>query len=500
MRTISISFFVVAIISLTSQYSSGQCTPFYVFTGDFFGDQFGVSVSSAGDVNNDGYDDVIIGAMLNDAAGTQAGRAYVFSGQTGDTIYVFSGEAIDDFFGVSVSSAGDVNNDGYGDLIIGAFRNDAGGAHAGRAYVFSGQTGDTIYVFTGEDNFSSLGISVSSAGDVDSDGYDDVIVGAHGYGDAEGRAYIFSGQTGDTLYVYTGEAANDQLGVSVSSAGDVDNDGYDDFIIGANRNDAGGSNAGRAYVFSGKTGDTIHVFTGEAAEDLFGVSVSSAGDVNNDGYDDIIIGAYKNDVAGPNAGRAYVFSGLTGDTLYVFNGEAAGDQFGISVSSAGDVNNDGYDDIIIGANKNDYGGTDAGRAYLFSGQTGDTLYVFNGEADDRFGTSVSSAGDVDSNGNYDLIIGANLNDSGGPSAGAAYVFTDCVLSCCVGDRGDLNGDGTDANILDLTFAVDRIFRGGPASACIEEADVNDDGTPHNILDLTFLVDRIFRGGPAPGPC
>ena len=442
MRTISISFFVVAIISLTSQYSSGQCTPFYVFTGDFFGDQFGVSVSSAGDVNNDGYDDVIIGAMLNDAAGTQAGRAYVFSGQTGDTIYVFSGEAIDDFFGVSVSSAGDVNNDGYGDLIIGAFRNDAGGAHAGRAYVFSGQTGDTIYVFTGEDNFSSLGISVSSAGDVDSDGYDDVIVGAHGYGDAEGRAYIFSGQTGDTLYVYTGEAASDQLGVSVSSAGDVDNYGYDDFIIGANRNDAGGSNAGRAYVFSGKTGDTIHVFTGEAAEDFFGVSVSSAGDVNNDGYDD----------------------------------------------------------IIIGANKNDYGGTDAGRAYLFSGQTGDTLYVFNGEADDRFGTSVSSAGDVDSNGNYDLIIGANLNDSGGPSAGAAYVFTDCVLSCCVGDRGDLNGDGTDANILDLTFAVDRIFRGGSASNCSEEADINADGTPHNILDLTFLVDRIFRGGPPPGPC
>ena len=139
--------------------------------------------------------------------------------------------------------------------------------------------------------------------------------------------------------------------------------------------------------------------------------------------------------------------------------------------------------------------------YVYSGKTGDTLITFGGESSgDLFGVRAASAGDIDNDGFPDFIISAYLSDSGGVHAGRVYVYSGCDLSCCVGDRGDLNGDGTDANILDLTFAVDRIFRGGSASDCSEEADINADGTPHNVLDLTFLVDRIFRGGPAPGPC
>ena len=255
------------------------------------------------------------------------------------------------------------------------------------------------------------------------------------------------------------------------------------------------------YVFSGKTGDTLYVFTGEASSDIFSISASFAGDVNNDGFDDIIVGAYSHYAGGADAGRAYVFSGKTGDTLYIFTGEAAGDQFGYTVNSAGDINGDSYDDVIVGAPFNDESGLDFGRVYVYSGRTGDTLITFSGDNSfDFFGARVASAVDIDSDGFSDIIVSAFTSDSGGTESGRVYVYSGCDLSCCVGDRGDLNGDGNDANILDLTFAVDRIFRGGSASDCSEEADINDDGTPHNILDLTFLVDRIFRGGPAPGPC
>ncbi|MCH7690742.1 MAG: FG-GAP repeat protein [candidate division Zixibacteria bacterium] len=372
---------ILIIVAVSSAHS--QCPPVYIFTGEAAGDFFGRSVASAGDVDNDGFDDLIVGAPLNNAAGSNAGRAYVFSGQTGDTIYIFTGEAGNDFFGRSVASAGDVNNDGFDDLIVGAFRNDAGGDGFGRVYVFSGQTGDTIYTFAGETAVDWFGFSVASAGDVDNDGFDDLIVGARrndAGGEDAGRAYVFSGQTGDTIYVFTGEAAGDHFGISVASAGDVDNDGFDDLIVGAFTNSAAGIAAGRAYVFSGQTGDTIHVFTGEAAEDIFGFSVASAGDVNKDGFADLIVGARNNGAGGTRAGRAYVFSGQTGDTLYVFTGETAEDGFGFSVASAGDVNNDGFDDLIVGARYNDAGGFNTGRAYVFSGLNGDTIYVFTGEA------------------------------------------------------------------------------------------------------------------------
>jgi len=348
----------IIILILAVSPAQSQCPPVYTFTGDEEGDLLGFSVASAGDVNNDGYDDFIIGAPK--AGGLyNPGRAYVFSGLTGDTLYVFIGETDFDSFGISVSEAGDVNNDGFGDVIIGANTYGFGGVFPGKAYIFSGKTGSTLYEFTGEADGDRFGSSVASAGDVNYDGFDDIIVGAwrNDGGSIEvGRAYVFSGQTGDTLYVFTGEGPFDNFGRSVASAGDVNNDGFDDLIVGAYRNDAGGENAGRAYVFSGLNGDTIHVFTGEASFDAFGYSVASAGDLNNDGFDDLIVGAYLSSASGPKAGRVYVFSGQTGDTIYVFSGETHSDGFGYSVASAGDVNNDSISDVIVGAIGNEAGG------------------------------------------------------------------------------------------------------------------------------------------------
>jgi hypothetical protein len=397
----------------------------YTFTGET-NECLGWSVSGAGDVNKDGYADLIVGEPYNDAGGFEAGRAYVYSGQNGVLLYTFTGEAAGNIFGKSVSGAGDVNNDGYADLIVGA----SYGGDGGRAYLYSGKNGALFYTFNAETSNDWFGFSVSGAGDVNNDGYADLIVGAANYeaaGWSAGRAYVYSGNTRAVLYTFNGEATDDNFGWSVSGAGDVNNDGYADLIVGAYRNNAGGSDAGRAYVYSGQTGALLYTFTGEAANDQFGYSVSGAGDVDGDGYDDLIVGAHYNDAGGGDAGRAYVFSCqeiCAYEELYAITGEAAGDYFGRPVSGAGDVNNDGYADLIVGAYYNDAGGTDAGQAYVYYGQTGGLLYTFTGEAaDDHFGWSVSGAGDVNNDGYADLIVGADGNDAGGSYAGRAYVYS-----------------------------------------------------------------------------
>jgi hypothetical protein len=413
-------------------------------TGAAAGDEFGYSVSIAGDVNGDGYSDVIIGAPYNNAGGTEAGRAYIYFGGTlMDNIadVTMTGEAAGDYFGYSVSTAGDVNGDGYSDVIVGAYGNDAGGSNAGRSYIYFGGTSmdnTADVIMTGEATGDCFGGSVATAGDVNGDGYSDVIVGAlwnDAGGTWAGRAYIYFGGTpmnNNTDVTMTGEAANDWFGTSVSTAGDVNRDGYSDVIVGAYGNDAGGYQAGRAYIYFGGTSmdDIADVtMTGEAAYDFFSISVSTAGDVNGDKYSDVIVGAYLNDAGGTWAGRAYIyFGGTSMDDIadVTMTGGAAYDWFGSSVSTAGDVNKDGYSDVIVGSYCNYPGEIDAGRSYIYFGGTStnnNTDVIIIGEAaGDAFGGAVSTAGDVNGDGYSNVIVGASGNDAGGDDAGRAYIY------------------------------------------------------------------------------
>jgi hypothetical protein len=446
------------------------------FTGAAAGDWFGISVASAGDVNGDGYSDVIVGAPDNDAVGTNAGRAYIYFGGPGMDLtadVMLSGQATGDLFGICVAGAGDVNGDGYGDVIVGAHYNDAGGSNAGRAYIYYGGSAMNAVVdiiLTGaaaEDHFGSC---VASTGDVNGDGYSDVIVGAN-YNDAggtnAGRAYIYYGgsamdATADVML--TGQAANDYFGSSVASAGDLNGDGYNDVIVGAPYNDAAGTDAGRAYVFYGgfaMDGTADLTLTRAAAGDNFGNCVAGAGDVNGDGYSDVIVGARG---TGGGAGSAFVYYG--GATVTYAGGLAgvvADDRFGYSVSSAGDVNGDGYGDVIVGARSNDAGGADAGRAYIYFGSatwdaTADVTLT-GAAAGDNFGQCAASAGDVNGDGYGDVVVGANLNDAGGTDAGRAYLYMNSLTGTDIPDEffsggaagvrfgysvagaGDVNGDG-----------------------------------------------------------
>ena len=470
-----------------------------ILTGLTTGDQFGYSVSSAGDVNGDGYSDVIVGANLNDGGASNAGRAYIFFGgssMNNVADVILTGAAASDNFGTSVSTAGDVNGDGYSDVIVGANLNDAGGTSAGRAYIFLGgssMNNVADIILTGVAASDNFGFSVSTAGDVNGDGYSDVIAGATGNdagGSNAGRAYVyFGGSTMNDIadILLTGEAVSDGLGVSVSTAGDVNGDGYSDVIVGANLNDAGGADAGRAYIYFGgsnpdNTADLL--LTGVVAGDRLGSSVSSAGDVNGDGYSDVIAGAPLNDAGGSNAGRSYVFFGgsnMNSTPDFSRSGEAANDQYGLPVSTAGDMNGDGYGDIIAGAIANDAGGTNAGRVYLYiNSMTGADIAdeFFTGAAtDDYFGYAVSSAGDFNGDGFVDLAIGAYGNDAGGTDAGRVYLYfgssvqdnvADLILTgAAAGDQfgisvsaaGDINADG----YTDLIIGANGSDSGGSNS-------------------------------------
>ena len=486
-----------------------RTTASWTATGEAAGDYFGKSAASTGDVNGDGYDDVIVGAHSNDIGGSNAGKAYVYlgsaSGLSTTVSWTATGEAAVDHFGSSVASAGDVNGDGYDDIIVGAYHNNDGGVGAGKAYVYlgtaSGLSTTAQWTVAGDAARDYFGKSVASAGDVNGDGYDDVIVGAHsndGGGSDAGKAYTYQNLDLWTLEVakwtVEGEVAGDYFGSTVASAGDVNGDGYDDVIVGAYYNDNGGDDAGKAYVYlgsaSGLSTTASWTETGGATGDYFGSTVSSAGDVNGDGYDDAIVGAYGNNNGGNDIGKAYVYlgsaAGLSMTASWTMAGEAAGDYLGSSVASAGDVNDDGYDDVIVGAPNNNDGGNDAGKAYLYLGSaaglsTSASWTATGAMVVDYFGSSVASAGDVNGDGYDDVIIGAHYNDDGGGSAGKAYVYLGSAsglsttalwtatgeaaydyFGASVASTGDVNGDGYDDVIVGAHYNDDGGNNAGKA--------------------------------------
>ena len=356
-----------------------------VFTGLADGDQLGVSVALAGDVNGDGYADVIAGSRFADGGGTDRGQAYVyFGGPSMDSVadVILSGAADNDQFGAAVSGAGDVNGDGYADVIVGAYRADGGGTDRGQAYVFyGGLSMDSVadVTMTGGADEDFFGNRVSGAGDVNGDGCADVLVGAplaDGGGSNRGQAYIyFGGSSMDSVadVTMTGGADEDQLGRHLSGAGDVNGDGCADVILGAYFADGGGSNRGQAYIYyGGPSMDNAAdvTMTGAADNDYLGCAVSAAGDVNGDGYTDVIVGAYGVDDGGTERGRASIFYGgpsMDNAADVTITGKADNDYLGDGVSSAGDVNGDGYADVIVGADGADGGGLDRGEAYVFLG-------------------------------------------------------------------------------------------------------------------------------------
>ncbi|MCK4421240.1 FG-GAP repeat protein, partial [candidate division WOR-3 bacterium] len=411
---------------------------------------FGISVSTAGDVNGDGFSDVIVGANSYTVDQANEGIANVYHGSTTglSTTPDWTGESnqVNASFGFSVSTAGDVNGDGYSDVIIGALYYDNGETDEGRAYVYFGSsTGlSSLPDWIDEPNQEAAyyGWSVSTAGDVNGDGYSDVIVGAPYYDNGEtneGAAFVYFGSSSGLSITpdWTGESdqADSRYGYSVSTAGDVNGDGCSEVIVGAFYYDNGEYDEGAAFVYYGSsTGlSSTPDWTGESnqIDAYYGRSVSTAGDVNGDGYSDIIVGANHYNNVELNEGRAFVYYGSSSglSTTPDWTGEPnQGDaEYGWSVSTAGDVNGDGYSDVIIGVWYYTNGETNEGAAFVYYGSP-DSLSSSpdwmdeSNQADAYFGVSVSTAGDVNGDGYSDVIVGAHYYDNGQTNEGAAFVY------------------------------------------------------------------------------
>jgi FG-GAP repeat len=411
-----------------AQIVGGGFLELYQWQGQKKDGNFGFQVAAAGDANGDGYADLIVGAPWSGLGG----KAWIYSGADGSILHQLVGSSVTGQFGYSVASAGDVNLDGFDDVIVGAnTANAAAGAAVGSAYVYSGLTGQQIYQWKGSTANENFGQSVCGVQDINQDGYPDLLIGAPladpGGRTSAGSAYLYSGFDGALLRQWDGLTTYGNFGRSVSAAADVNHDGVPDLMIGAPKADPQGrADAGSVFVYSGLDASLLYQWDGRAPDDQFGSSVSSAGDSNGDDFADLIIGAPKADPGGiSDAGSAYLYSGIDGALLYRLDGLNASDQLGFSVAGAGDFDRDNFDDVIIGAPHINSGGqTSGGSAYLYSGADASVLHSWQGQnSDDRFGYSVSSAGDVNANGQSDLIIGAPAINIQFPKAGSSYVYS-----------------------------------------------------------------------------
>ncbi|MDQ3775096.1 MAG: hypothetical protein M3461_12425 [Pseudomonadota bacterium] len=511
-------------------------------SGAAAGDLSGVSVSTAGDVNGDGIDDLLIGAPNPNFS---SGASYVVFGGArvgssgnlelsaldGTKGFRLSGVAAFDKSGQAVSTAGDVNGDGMDDLLVGAYRADRNGAFSGASHVVFGGAGVgtggnlELSALDGTNGFSLsgvahhdyLGVSVSTARDFNGDGVDDLLIGADGAdpnGDYSGASYVvfggagvgnggnfeLSALNGTNGFRLSGVAFRDFSGRAVSTAGDVNGDGTDDLLIGADGASPNGDASGASYVVFGGTGvgrgghlelsalDGTNGFklSGVAFDDRSGSAVSTAGDVNGDGVDDLLIGAFGADPNGGLSGASYVvfggagvgrgghleLSALDGTNGFRLSGVAAGDYSGQAVSTAGDVNGDGIDDLLIGApggpNRN---GDFSGASYVVFGQAAPPVSVTcNGLPATIVGTFgndtlVGTPGNdvIHGRGGNDIIRGRGGNDVICGGKGDDQLFGDQGKDQLFGGGGnDVLKGGTDNDRL-FGQSGDDAMDGGPGS-------------------------------------
>ena len=413
------------------QIVGGQFQEIHQWQGELNGDYFGNAVADAGDVNGDGVADILVGASEAEVGGLGgSGKAYVYSGTDGSLIHDWSGPHGNARMGNAVSTAGDVNGDGFDDVIVGIYNAaSAGNTKAGRVVVYSGVDGSTILRWDGTSADEYFGSAVAGGRDFDGDLIPDLVVGSanadpSGGSNRTGFVNVYSGATGALIYQIPGESNGDQFGREIAMLDDVDSDGVADLLIGAPLADlpAGGSNAGAAYVYSGASGTQLFRMDGEAVGDGFASSVSSAGDMNADGVPDLIVGSPWASAGGMNAaGAAYAHSGVDGSLLFQWNGEASGDVMGKAVSGATDIDQDGHADVLVGAYGTDtLGKSNRGSVYLYSGADGSKLWQWQGDkAAAQLGWALSLVGDLDDDGRKELIMSAS---SDGPAnEGMVYV-------------------------------------------------------------------------------
>lgn len=360
-------------------------------------DSYGQVCDLVGDTNGDGFAEFLVGAWQFDSGAlADAGAVFVYSGADGSLLWTFEGTGAADHMGFGSSAAGDLNGDGLGDICAAADEDNVPvvGSNAGSAVVYSGADGSVLYTFTGQTMGELFGWATAAAGDVNDDGRDDLLIGSlqareAGGPTAAGALTVFSGLDGSLLHRVYGDVLGGQLGSSVGRVGDVNHDGLADF--------------------AGAQGSVVRVFSGQDGSELWrrnsgggSLSVSGGIDANGDGFDDWILGAPG---VSTNRGRVQLISGADNSILFEANGVNTGDQLGAGVVGARDLDGDGYGDFAVGIPGFDgLAGANTGALRAYSGRTGAELFTIEGDlAADRIGGSIGGGHDVNGDGIPDVI-------------------------------------------------------------------------------------------------
>ncbi|MFG0316885.1 MAG: VCBS repeat-containing protein [Planctomycetota bacterium JB042] len=428
--------------------AAGQ-SPIAEFEGSAVGDGFGAAVAGVGDVDGDGFDDVVIGAFQEDANGFDAGAVRVVSGRTGETLVLVAGAGAGAGLGRFVGRTGDVDGDGFPDLVT---------SSATDLRVLSGVDGSPIHLVP-----TGSRPRVSGAGDMNADGFADV---AFTLPPTAGGATVVSGATG-------AKGTFPGLAFGIAGPGDLDGDGHDDLAVGFP--DVVGT-PGRIDVFSGATGQVVRQVV-EAEGETIGYQMAGAGDVDADGTPDLGLSLGTERVA--------VRSGVDMSLLHVLDGDPGLGMFGDALDGAGDLDGDGRDDVIVGAPGLFLGFPGYARAY--SGADGSVLFGLVGSGGpatgDALGAAVARLGDVNGDGLADVAVGAPQSPLSNP-VGPGYVW---VVSHCAGGVVDVHGDGCPGS---SGFVPELRVLGCPLPR--SEAEV----TVRKALGLSIAL--VFVGHASPG--
>ncbi len=483
-----------------------------VFQGSSTGEGFGEQTAGLGDINHDGYDDFAV---------ILPSKGYVKVYQGGpriveQTLHPLEGTDFTLSTLSHIRSAGDIDNDGFDDVLITSPSMYLPSLRAaGAVFVFYGSpTGlkaTPDQVIFGDSADLRLGSDVDTVGDINHDSYNDIVVGAEGWNDGTGEVRLYLGSaTGlftTPIWVWRGENKGDWFGHAVAGAGDLNNDNEPDFAVGAPFADAG-DGRGKVYIFYGTPNlwelEVGAVLIGKMLQSYYGLSIRLNGDVNNDGFSDLIISAPDADGSQGNTGRVELWLGSeqginddpNAEPMWAFDGESDSAHLGFSIAFLGDVNWDGYDDVAIGApHHSSDDKVERGKVYIFFGKKGGfsntPSVVENGKnTGDQLSKGLASAGDVDGDGYNDVIVGApNVDSVNGVDSGELYLF----------HGADLTMPPLQADAIEILDAIDgkmvlseyKFFRlrlsvtHRTAYETLDHIDLHLDPTGENIV-LRFL--------------